>query len=109
MRIVSTRGGQRDPGLPGGVKNLTWSASFWSDTAGVTVNWKWAASAYQTFSTDYNALNVKPVDNKDISAYHNSDQSGTPEAFKASVVSGGTGGGGSAPSARNSRPTPRAA
>ncbi|MFO0804330.1 MAG: carboxypeptidase-like regulatory domain-containing protein [Gemmataceae bacterium] len=82
-------------GLPGGIKNVTWTADFWSDTPNLTVNWKWAAAAYKPgISTDYNALNVKPVDNKDLSAYHNGDQSGTPEAFKSLVVGGGTGGGG---------------
>ncbi len=81
-------------GLPGGVKNVTWSASFWSDTPGITVNWKWAASAYQIFSSDDNALNVKPVDNQNLSAYQNGDQSGTPEAYKSSVAGGATGGGG---------------
>src|SRR5207247_9016770 len=81
-------------GLPGGIKNVTWSASFWSDTPGITVNWKWAAADYKNFGTDYNFLNVKPVDNKDFSAYHNGDQSGTPEAFKTSVTAGATGGGG---------------
>jgi hypothetical protein len=45
-------------GLPGGIKNVTWSAAFWLDTPGITVNWKWAAAAYQSFSTDYNALGV---------------------------------------------------
>jgi hypothetical protein len=82
-------------GLPGGIKNVTWSADFWSDTAGITVNWKWAAAVYKPgFSTDYNALGVKPVDNKDMSVYHNGDQSGAPEAFKSYVTGGATGGGG---------------
>jgi SdrD B-like domain len=82
-------------GLPGGIKNVTWSADFWSDTAGVTVNWKWAAAAYKPgFGSDYNALNVKPVDNNSLSAYHNGDQSGTPEAFKTFLAAGATGGGG---------------
>jgi hypothetical protein len=81
-------------GLPGGIKNVTWTASFWSDTAGVTVNWKWAAAVYTNFSTDYNALGVKPVDNQTLSVYHNGDQSGTPEAYKSFVVGGATGGGG---------------
>ena len=83
-------------GLPGGIKNVTWSAGFWSDTAGVTVNWKWAAAAYnQGFSTDYNALGVKPVDNNSLSVYHNGDQSGAPEAYKAFAAAGATGNGGS--------------
>lgn len=81
--------------LPGGIKNVTWSAAFWIDMAGVTVNWKWAASVYSSFGSDYNALSIKPVDNKDLSAYHNGHQSGTPEAFTASVIGGATGGGGS--------------
>jgi len=81
--------------MPGGIKNITWTADFWCDTANVTVNWKWAASVYRNFSTDYNALNVKPVDNKDLSAYHNGDQSDTPEAYKSFLAAGGTGGGGS--------------
>jgi hypothetical protein len=81
-------------GLPAGVKNVTYNASFWTDTPNVTVNWKWAASAYSNLGTDNNALTVKPVDNNNLSAYKNGDQSGTPEAFKSSVVAGGTGNGG---------------
>jgi hypothetical protein len=81
-------------GLPGGVKNVTWNADFWSDTAGITVNWKWAAAVYTSFGTDYNALNVKPVDSNALSVYQNGDRSGTPEAFKSFVTAGATGGGG---------------
>jgi hypothetical protein len=81
-------------GLPGGIKNVTWTASFWSDTAGITVNWSWAGAAYSTFATDYNALGVKPVDNNALSAYANGDKAGTPESFKSSVVGGATGNGG---------------
>src|SRR5262249_19015996 len=81
--------------LPGGIKNVTWSGAFWSDTPNITVNWKWAASVYKSFSINYNDLDVKPVDNKDMSAYHNGDQSDTPEAYKPFITAGGTGGGGS--------------
>ena len=80
--------------LPGGIKNVTWTADFWSDTAGITVNWKWAAAVYSSFNTDYNALGVKPVDNNNMSVYNNGDHAGTPEAFKSFVVAGATGGGG---------------
>jgi len=81
--------------LPGGIKNVTWSADFWTDTANVTVNWKWAAAVYKPgFGTDYNGLNVKPVDDSKLSVYKNSDQSGTPEAFKSLVTGGALGGGG---------------
>jgi hypothetical protein len=82
-------------GLPGNVQNVTWSANFWSDTAGVGVNWQWAAAAYKPgFGTDFNALNVKPVDNNTMSAYLNGDKAGTPEAFKSLVTRGALGDGG---------------
>jgi hypothetical protein len=82
-------------GLPGGIKNVTWQGQFSSDTTGLSVNWQWAASVYTTFGNDYNALNVKPVDDNHASAYQNSDHAGTPEAFRPYVIGGATGGGGS--------------
>jgi hypothetical protein len=84
-------------GLPGGIKNVVWAGQFSSDTAGISVNWQWAAAVYKSFSTDYNALKVKPVDDNQVSPYKNSDHAGTPEAFTISGIlpGGGTGGGGS--------------
>jgi hypothetical protein len=82
-------------GLPGGIKNVTWQGQFTSDTAGLSINWQWSAAAYKQFSGDYNALNVKPVDDNHVSAYQNSDHAGTPEAFLPYVTGGATGGGGS--------------
>jgi hypothetical protein len=82
-------------GLPGGIHNVTWQGQFSASTPGVSVNWQWAAAAYKNFSSDYNALDVKPVDDNHVSAYQNSDHAGTPEAFLPFVVGGATGGGGS--------------
>jgi hypothetical protein len=82
-------------GLPGGIHNVTWQGQFSTSTPGVSVNWQWAAAAYTNFSSDYGALNVKPVDDNHVSAYQNSDHAGTPEAFLPFVVGGATGGGGS--------------
>lgn len=89
-------------GLPGGVKNVTWSASFATDTPGVHLNWQWAAAAYTSLnlncsatSPDLNCLGVKPVDDNKASQYQNSDHAGTPENSKANAVGGATGGGGS--------------
>jgi hypothetical protein len=82
-------------GLPGGINPVTWQATFQSDTPGLTVNWQWAAAVYSNFATDYNALNVKPVDSNQLSAYKNSDHAGTPEAFRPYVLGGARGGGGS--------------
>jgi len=77
-----------------GVQNVTWTASFTS-TDRTAIQWQWAAAAYSSFSTDYNALGVKPLDQPSGTAYPNSDAAGTPENFKAYVVGGARGGGGS--------------
>jgi hypothetical protein len=81
--------------LPGGINPVTWRASFSTDTAGVSLNWQWAAAVYKGFSTDNNALGVKPLDANTGTAYANSDHAGTPENFKTLVTGGARGGGGS--------------
>jgi hypothetical protein len=80
--------------LPGGIHNVTWSGTISADTPGVKVNWQWGAAVYTNFSADYNALAVKPVDDKVQNPYLNSDHAGTPETFKPYVIGGATGGGG---------------
>jgi len=82
-------------GLPGGIKNVIWQATFSSNTSGLTVNWQWGAGVYTSFSTTYNDLGVKPVDDNKASEYQNSDHAGTPENFKHFVIGGARGGGGS--------------
>lgn len=83
-------------GLPGGIKNVTWSANFTSDTPGLSVSWQWAAAVYTQFGSSPSTYGVKTVDNGSLdSVYHNSDHAGTPEAFKQNVVGGARGGGGS--------------
>ncbi|MDQ6694425.1 MAG: S8 family peptidase [Chloroflexota bacterium] len=81
--------------LPGGINPVTMSGRFTSDTPGISVNWKWAAAVYTTFSANYNALGIKPVDSNSASVYKNSDQAGTPENYKSYVTGGARGGGGS--------------
>src|SRR3954454_24955585 len=81
--------------LPGGLNPVTWQASFVTDTPGITVQWQWAAAVYTSFSTDLNALGVKPVDDNKASIYQNSDHAGTPENFTSFVIGGPRGGGGS--------------
>ena len=79
--------------LPGGIHNVTWSGTITSDTPGVSVKWQWAAAVYTNFSTNYNILGVKPVDDKVQNPYLNADHAGTPENFKSFVLPGATGGG----------------
>lgn len=82
-------------GLPGGIKNVTWTASFSTDTTGVSLQWQWEAAVYSTLSADYTQLGVKPVDDNKVSQYQNSDPAGTPENYKTYVTGGAMGGGGS--------------
>jgi len=86
-------------GFPGGINPVSWRADFSTDSPGVTLQWQWAAAVYPTadFSSDYNALGVKPVDDKKASIYQNSDHAGTPENFKCQncLPGGARGGGGS--------------
>jgi len=81
-------------GLPGGIKNVSWTTEFSSFSTGLTINWQWAAAVYTSFATDDNALGVKPVDDNKASIYKNSDHAGTPENYKSYVIGGATGGGG---------------
>jgi len=80
--------------LPGGINPVTWQGHFSSDTPSVSVNWQWGAAVYTNFNTDYNAVQVKPLDSA-TAQYHNSDHAGTPEAFRQAVLGGARGGGGS--------------
>ena len=73
-------------GLHGSNNPVTWSATFSADTAGLTLNWQWAAAAYTVFSTDYSSLGVKPCDSSTASSYANADHAGTPESFKTRVA-----------------------
>jgi hypothetical protein len=81
--------------LPQGLKNVTWSGTVICDTPGASLQWQLAAAVYTSLSGDYNALGVKAVDDNKGSQYKNSDHAGTPENFRASVIGGATGGGGS--------------
>ncbi len=80
--------------LPGGIKDVTWSGHFTSDSTLVEGEWRWSAAVYSTFGSDYNALGIKPLKDDKANPYLNNDPVGTPENFKSFLVSGGTGDGG---------------
>jgi hypothetical protein len=82
-------------GLPGSVQNVAWTADFFADKLGASINWTWSAAAYSSFTTAYASLGVKATDANSYPPYANSDHAGTPENYKAFVVGGATGGGGS--------------
>ena len=75
-------------GLPGNVRNVTWTGTFSSDTPGVVVNWQWGAAAYAQFSTSYGTLGIQPVNSS-------GEPAGSPLNFQSFLLAGGTGNGGS--------------
>jgi hypothetical protein len=79
-----------DRGLHGGIKNVAWSAKFFSQSGG-RIRWRWSASAYTSFTSRYRQLDVKPLDDTRYPPY-NADRAGTPEAYKQFATSGGTDG-----------------
>jgi hypothetical protein len=96
--FVTGVGFQVPTDFPTGIQNVTFSASFTTDTPGVTLQWQWGAAVYSSsFITTYansgtsNLLGVNPEDGS--ANLHGADAAGTPEAFKNNVVFGGTGGG----------------
>jgi hypothetical protein len=84
--------------------NVTWNGTFGTNVPGVSVNWKWGAAVYTSpcFITGYNTI-------APLAAHGNAcvsgggDHAGTPEGvlpntgqyFKACVIGGARGGGGS--------------
>jgi hypothetical protein len=93
--FLSGLGWQAVNGLPGGIKNVTWTGDFSTNTSGIKVNWQWAAAVYTNFTSNESALQVKTVDDNHADTYQNSDHAGTPENFKPYVTGGARGGGGS--------------
>lgn len=77
-------------GLPGGIKNVTWSGTIQTDVD-TKLQWKWGAAVYNPFSADYNSLGVKPT-HQDACNLNDGDQAGSPEQF-GPAIGGATGGG----------------
>jgi hypothetical protein len=86
--------------FPTGIQNVAWSTSFSTDSPGITLQWQWGAAVYNSFSTTYATTspsnsNLLGVNAEDGTANANgTDPAGTPEAYRASVIFGATGGGG---------------
>jgi hypothetical protein len=90
-------------GLRGDIEPVTWSASFTTDTPGISIQWRWGAAVYTSFPAstdqtgvttgDYNQLGIKAIDDAhfECSSFHNQDDAGTPENFKQYWVRGATG------------------
>ncbi len=90
-------------GLPGGANPVNFSGTYSAETSapGLSIQMKWSAAAYSSFTTDYNALQIK-AGHQTACGQSNGDHAGTPEGvnstntpWKKFVVGGARGGGGS--------------
>lgn len=90
-------------GLHGGANPVNFSGTYSSETSapGLSIQMKWGAAAYSSFTTDYNSLQVK-AGHHTACGLNNGDHAGTPEGvnnsntpWKKFVVGGARGGGGS--------------
>jgi hypothetical protein len=85
--------------------NVTWNGTFGTNSPNVTMNWKWAAAVYTSpcFVTDYNIIAPLAAHGNACVGSEGGDHAGTPEGtspntgklFKACVIGGARGGGGS--------------
>jgi hypothetical protein len=93
--------------IPAGVSlqgaKVTWTGAFSGTTNSFKLQWQWGAAAYSGFGTLnlsntnalYNGLGVNPTGMNMGNTLLNSNPAGTPENFKANVIGGATGNGGS--------------
>jgi hypothetical protein len=81
-------------GLPGGTHPVSWQGVFSSTaTPPLQVKWQWGAAVYTQLSKSYTTLDVEPADqNLQASIFQ---LAGSPEMYRAYVVAGATGDGGS--------------
>jgi hypothetical protein len=90
-------------GLPGGANPVNFSGTYSSETSapGLSIQMKWSVAAYSSFTTDYNALQIK-AGHQTACGQSNGDHAGTPEGvdntntpWKKFLIGGPRGGGGS--------------
>jgi len=90
-------------GLPGGANPVNFSGTYSSETSapGLSIQMKWSVAAYSSFTTDYNALQVK-AGHQRACGQSNGEHAGTPEGvdstntpWKHFLIGGPRGGGGS--------------
>jgi hypothetical protein len=80
-------------GLPGSIDPVTWTTNIQTDTPGVSVEWQWAAAAFDALPFHYNRLGVKPLHSATLDQYPNGDEAGTIENYGATAGARGFGDG----------------
>jgi len=80
--------------LPGGIRNVTWSARIETDKEDASLQWKWTAAVYTNF-TGNAGLNVKPIDGLlyILNPLLSLGNAGTPQNYSLFIVPGAMGAG----------------
>jgi hypothetical protein len=73
--------------LPGNISNVVWNATISIDRPSTSVTRRFSAAVYSTFAAN-SGLNIKPINGNTLNPYNNTNNAGTPENFKASLVAG---------------------
>jgi hypothetical protein len=80
--------------LPGGIRNVTWSATIETDKLDASLQWKWTAGVYSNFSSNA-GINVKPIDGLlyILNPLLSVGNAGTPQNYSLFIVPGAMGAG----------------
>jgi hypothetical protein len=80
--------------LPGGIRNVTWSATIETDKLDASLQWKWTAGVYTNFAANA-GINVKPIDGLlyILNPLLSVGNAGTPQNYSLFIVPGAMGAG----------------
>ncbi len=78
-------------GLPAKIQNVYWTGRFESSDPSLKIKWRTAAAVYTSFDQNYNSLQVRPFKGDVKNNLALGDNAGTPVAYKAALIPGGTG------------------
>jgi hypothetical protein len=82
--------------INGNLNPVKWKGIWTSSSSCVSsIEWKWSASVYSNFAITPTFLEIKPIDASTGSLYNNTDPAGTPENYRAFLIAGARGTGGS--------------
>ena len=73
--------------FPGNISNVKWTANITMDKPNTSLNWRWSAAVYTTFTTNA-GVKVKPVTGILWDGYFNFDKAGTPQNYDQYLVAG---------------------
>jgi hypothetical protein len=81
--------------IAGNLNPIKWKGIWTASSTCVTsVEWNWSAAVYSSFALIPSYVEIKPIDAATGSLYNNTDAAGTPENYRAFLIAGARGLGG---------------